>query len=330
MTTRPVAVIAYDGAELLDIACITTPFYLANHVVPTHDAYDVRVVSLDGGPVRTESGLTLHADGALPLLTGPVDTVVVSGGLGHLHAATLAPLLHHVRRLAADSRRVASVCTGTSVLAAAGLLDGRRATTHWRFAADLARRHPEVTVDPDPIFVRDGNVATAAGVTSALDLTLAFIEEDLGSRVARIVAQNLVTYLQRPGNQAQMSLFTTQVGAADEHGTVREAVGFITTHLDGDLSTAAVAAAVGVSPRHLGRLFRDHTGRAPAQFVRRARIEAAARLLESTTLPVATVAHRCGFRSAEALRQSFAGHYATSPTSYRTRFARAAAEGPAP
>ena len=319
MADRATAVIAYDGAELLDIACITTPLALANVIGGPRDPYRVQVLSLHAAPIRCETGLTLQADGALEHVLGPVDTLIVTGGLGHQRAADAEPLLRHVRRLAATSRRVASVCTGASILAAAGLLDGRRATTHWRFAADLARRYPRVEVDPDPIFIRDGRIATAAGVTSALDLTLSFIEDDHGVPLARQVARNLVTYLQRPGNQAQMSLFTA-VGEGND--VVQTAIGFITTHLDADLSTAAVAGHVGVSPRHLTRLFDTHLGRPPARFVRQARTDAAARLLESSTLPVSEIARRCGFGSAEALRQSFVGQYAISPTEHRARFSR--------
>jgi transcriptional regulator GlxA family with amidase domain len=327
MAERATAVIAYDGAELLDIACITTPLALANMIGGPRDPYRVQVLSLHAAPIRCETGLTLQADGALEHVLGPVDTLIVTGGLGHQRAAGTEPLLRHVRRLAATSRRVASVCTGASVLAAAGLLDGRRATTHWRFAADLARRYPRVEVDPDPIYIRDGRIATAAGVTSALDLTLSFIEDDHGAPLARQVARNLVTYLQRPGNQAQMSLFTD---AGSGNRTVQQAIGFITTHLDADLSTAAVAGHVGVSPRHLTRLFDTHLGRPPARFVRQARTDAAARLLESSTLPVSEIARRCGFGSAEALRQSFVGRYAISPTDYRARFSRPPRAAPAP
>lgn len=319
MAERATAVIAYDGAELLDIACVTTPLALANMIGGPRDPYRVQVLSLHAAPIRCETGLTLQADGALEHVLGPVDTLIVTGGLGHQRAADAEPLLRQVRRLAATSRRVASVCTGASVLAAAGLLDGRRATTHWRFAADLARRYPRVEVDPDPIFIRDGRIATAAGVTSALDLTLSFIEDDHGVPLARQVARDLVTYLQRPGNQAQMSLFTA---AGEGNRTVQQATGFITTHLDADLSTAAVAGHVGVSPRHLTRLFDTHLGRPPARFVRQARTDAAARLLESSTLPVSEIARRCGFGSAEALRQSFVGRYGISPTEYRARFSR--------
>ncbi len=210
---------------------------------------------------------------------------------------------------------MASVCTGAGVLAAAGLLDGRRATTHWRYARRLADQHPEVTIDSAPIYIRDGNVYTAAGVTSALDLTLSFIEEDHGPELARQVARDLVVYLQRPGNQAQMSLFTASPAPRDE--LVRGLVEHIAAHPNADLSTKALAARARVTPRHLARLFADHLGQAPGRYVRLARTEAAAQLLASTALPMAAVAARCGFGSAEALRQAFSGRYGIPPSRYR-------------
>ncbi|GAA1504451.1 DJ-1/PfpI family protein [Streptomyces albidochromogenes] len=315
MGERFMVVVGYASAELLDIACVTTGLAMANGIGDPAVPYRVSVACPGGGPIVCGSGLTLMGQQSLERLVGPLDTLIVSGGVGFERAAADARLVGHVRRLAAESRRVASVCTGAGVLAAAGLLDGRRATTHWRFADRLAARHPRVRVDPAPIYIRDGNVYTAAGITSALDLTLAFIEEDHGPELARQVARDLVTYLQRPGNQAQMSLFTAAPPPRDD--LVRELVAHITAHPDHDLGTAALAARAGVTPRHLTRLFTEHVGLAPARFVRRARTEAAAQLLASTTLPMAGVAARCGFGSAEALRQAFVGRYGIPPSRYR-------------
>ena len=240
---------------------------------------------------------------------------MVSGGVGHEEAAGDRRLVGHVRRLAEVSRRVASVCTGASVLAAAGLLEGRRATTHWRYAGTLAARHPGVTVDPCPIFITEGKVSTAAGVTSALDLTLAFVEEDNGSTLARTVARGVVTYLQRPGDQAQMSMFV--VAPPPEHPLVRKIVDHVTGHLDGDLSAAALAVRLNISERHLTRLCLEHLDLTPGRYVRKARTEAAAQLLTSSSLPTAEVAARCGFGSAESRRQAFAAQYGLSPSQYR-------------
>ncbi|OEJ62207.1 AraC family transcriptional regulator [Streptomyces agglomeratus] len=315
MRDRLMAVVGYDSAELLDIACVTTTLAMANRLGNPTRPYRVLLAAPGGGPIVCGSGLTLHSQQTLERLVGPLDTLIVSGGVSFEQAADDPRLVAHVRRLAGESRRVASVCTGAAVLAAAGLLDSRRATTHWRFASRLAARHPAVTVDSRPIYIRDGNVSTAAGITSALDLTLAFIEEDHGAELARQVARDLVIYLQRPGNQAQMSLFTAAPPPRDD--LVRQLVDHIAGHPDGDLSTSALAARAGVTRRHLSRLFVQHLGLTAGQYVRRARVEAAAHLLVSTRLPMAGIAARCGFGSAESLRQAFTGHYGIPPSRYR-------------
>ncbi|MFD6425295.1 GlxA family transcriptional regulator [Streptomyces sp. NPDC060198] len=314
MEERVVVLVGYEEAELLDIACVTTSLTTANRL-GARPAYDVSVATPGGRAITCDSGLTLRGRRSLERLRGPLDTLIVSGGFGHEAAADNPRIVGHVRRLAKESRRVASVCTGATVLAAAGLLNGRRATTHWRYAEQLACAYPEVTVDPAPLFVRDGSVSTAAGVTSALDLTLAFIEEDHGAELARSVARGLVTYLQRPGNQAQMSMFTA--APALTNSLVRRVVDHIAGHLAGDLTATALAAEAGVSERHLTRLFIEHLGKAPGRFVRDARTEAAAHLLASTSMPVAGVAARCGFRTAETLRQAFVSRYGTPPSRYR-------------
>lgn len=316
MHERLIVIVGYDTAELLDIACVTTSLAMANGTGTPAVPYRVRTASPGGAPINCGSGLTLQSQQSLERLTGPLDTLIVSGGLGHERAAADPRLVGHIRRLARESRRVASVCTGAGILAAAGLLDGRRATTHWRYAARLAARHPDVIVDSSPIYIRDGNVYTAAGITSALDLTLAFIEQDHGAELARQVARDLVTYLQRPGNQAQMSMFTA--APPPKNDLIRQLTEHITSHPDHNLNTAALATRAGVTTRHLTRMFLKHLGQTPGRFVRQARTEAAAHLLASTTLPLASVATRCGFGSTETLRQAFTSQYGTSPSRYRT------------
>ncbi|SDY96418.1 Transcriptional regulator GlxA family, contains an amidase domain and an AraC-type DNA-binding HTH domain [Micromonospora pattaloongensis] len=316
MNVRPVAIVGYDDAELLDIACVTTSLGMANATGEVRTPYQVTVVSPGGHPITCGPGVVLHSGQALERLTGPLDTLIISGGLGHARAAANPLVVAHVQRLAQVSRRVASVCTGASVLAAAGLLDGKRATTHWRFADALAAEYPHIHVDPDPIYIRDGRITTAAGVTSALDLTLAFIEEDHGVELARMLARDLVTYLQRPGNQAQMSIFTA--GPPPAHEMVRRILDHVNANLDGDLSTTALAAVAGVSPRHLTRLFLTSLGQTPGRFIRHARTAAAARLLATTSLPLPGVAARCGFGSAETLRLAFLARYGIPPSRYRS------------
>ncbi|MGW4793635.1 GlxA family transcriptional regulator, partial [Nonomuraea sp. NPDC004297] len=244
MDRRRVVIVAYEAAELLEIASITSTLESANW----HGAlpyYEYRVATPGGHPISTATALTLHAQLVLERVTGPLDSLVVAGGIGYADAAANPLIVGHVRRLARESRRVASVCTGAYVLAAAGLLDGRRATTHWSHAQEMAERFPDVVVDPDPIFIRDGDVATSAGITAALDLMLAFVEEDNGPELARTVARNLVTYLQRPGNQAQMSMFVEAPSPANS--LVKRTIEHIAAHLRDDLSTATLALGAGVS-----------------------------------------------------------------------------------
>ena len=314
MGERLFLVVGYDGAELLDIACVTSALDIANRI-GADPPYRIVLATPGQRSITCDSGMRLHAQAALERFTGPPDTVLVTGGLGHEDAAASRPLVGHVRRLAALSRRVASVCTGSTVLAEAGLLANRRATTHWRYAGRLARRYPDVLVEPDPIYIRDGDVATSGGVTSALDLTLSFIEEDHGTALARGVALGTVAYLQRPGGQAQVSMFVA--GRNTDDLLVRRTTDHINSHLGGDLGTAVLARRAGVSERHLSRLFRAYLQETPAQYVRRVRTEAGAHLLVSTGLPLAAVARRCGFGSTESLRQAFLDRYAVPPSRYR-------------
>ncbi|MFI6782080.1 GlxA family transcriptional regulator [Micromonospora sp. NPDC050276] len=314
MHERVFLVVGYDGAELLDIACVTSSLDIANRIGAA-PPYRIVLATPGQREIRCDSGLRLAAEAGLERVTGPVHTLLVSGGQGHERAAASPHLVGHVRRLAALAERVASVCTGSTVLAEAGLLNGRRATTHWMYADRLAERFPDVRVDAEPIYVRDGNVATSGGVTSALDLTLAFIEEDHGAALARGVAMGTVAYLQRPGGQAQMSMFLTR--RATDDVLVRGISDHIVSHLAGDLSTAALARLTGVSERHLSRLFVEHLGQTPGRYVRRVRTEAAAHLLASTGLPLRAVARRCGFGSPESLRQAFVDRYGVPPSRYR-------------
>ncbi len=203
---RRVVVVGYPAAELLDIACVVSAFQLANFL-NGEAVYRLELAAPSGTPIHTGTGLTINADVALEQVRGPLDTLVVCGGIGYVDAMDDDLLIAHVRRLARESRRVASVCTGAGILAAAGLLTGRRVATHWDHVDYLAARFPEVEFDKDPIFIAEDDVCTSAGVTAALDLTLAFIESDAGPGLARDVSRQLVTYLQRPGNQAQMSMF---------------------------------------------------------------------------------------------------------------------------
>lgn len=311
---RDIVIVGYPNAALLDIACVTETVETAN-LLGANPPYAIRLATLGGRPIPCSGGLTLTPHTPLEHVVGGLDTLLVSGGHGHRAASEDDRLVGHVLRVAGLARRVASVCTGASVLAATGLLDGRRATTHWAYARELARGRPRIHVDAAPLYIRDGRISTSAGVTAALDLTLSFVEEDHGPELARRVARGLVTYLQRPGNQAQVSMFVAE--PPPEHPLVRRATAYVGAHLAADLSAPELARELGVSARHLSRLFEAQLGTTPTRHIRAARTEAAARLLVTTRLPLPAIARRCGLGTTETLRQAFGDRYACSPSVYR-------------
>jgi transcriptional regulator GlxA family with amidase domain len=305
-TKRRVLIVAYDDAQILDIACPSGALDIANRY-GAQPPYSIELATLGRRAARSSAGILVGAGHGLEAVTGRLDTLIVVGGIGCEEAAADERLVGQVSRLSRLSRRVASVCTGAYVLAAAGLLDHRRVTTHWGWGERLAERHPAVAVDASPLYIRDGNVYTSAGVTSALELTLALIEDDHGPTLARAVARELVTHLHRPADQAQISMFLAAPPPEDR--LVRDLMGYVAGHLAEDLTPAALAARAGVSPRHLARLFTAHLGMTPVRAVRAARTEAAAYLVRSSALSMAAIARRCGFGSAETLRQAFLDHY---------------------
>lgn len=305
--------VGFEGAHALDLVGPWEVFKESGE-----GQYDLRVVTPGGGPVRSSSGLRLDADGLLSEVLGPLDTLMVSGGAG-VHAAAADPaFLDHLRRLAATSRRVCSVCSGAFALAAAGLLDGRRATTHWASCERLAREYPRVVVDPDPIFVKDGNVYTSAGVTAGMDLALALVEEDLGRAAAMQAARWLVLFVRRPGGQAQFSA-ALELQAADRR-PLRELQAWVADNLAGDLSVEALADRAHMSPRNFARAFAREVGTTPARYVERIRVEAARRRLEDSDGGLDDVAATCGFGSGDTMRRSFLRVVKVTPTDYRKRF----------
>jgi transcriptional regulator GlxA family with amidase domain len=318
ITTRTILIAAFPRVQTLDVFGPAEVFATASKL-RGDDAYDLRVVASEPGLVRTSS-VPLHAEA---LDDGPIDTLLVPGGRGVLDACEDERFVAWVQAAAGRARRVTSVCTGAFLLARAGLLDGRRATTHWASCAELARLHPEVTVEPDPIYVRDGNVTTSAGVTAGMDLALALVEEDLGRELALEAARWLVVFLKRPGGQAQ---FSAQLAAQmAEREPLRELQAWLPDHLTEDLSVPALARRAGMSERHFARAFRDETGMTPAAYVEAARVERARIALESGALPVETIAAQTGFGTVETLRRAFRRRVGVSPADYRTRFRRGAA-----
>jgi transcriptional regulator GlxA family with amidase domain len=280
--------------------------------------YRTLVLSPDGAPVTCTSGLTLVPQAALRDAPAAIDTLLVAGGGGWRDLCEDRATLDWIARRACTARRVGSVCTGAFVLAAAGLLDGRRATTHWAAAAELARCHPQVRVDPEPIFVRDGSVWTSAGVTAGMDLALALVEEDLDREAALSIARHLVLFLRRPGNQSQFS--ATLAAQAPERDGLRAIQRFAIEHLAADLSVEALAERAHMSPRHFARSFRAEAGVTPARYVESLRLEAARRRLEETREPLSAVAASSGFGTPETMRRVFLRALGVGPAEYRRRF----------
>lgn len=268
--------------------------------------------------VRAWPGLRLVAERSFRNVRGPVDTLMVTGVDGPEDARRHPDLARWLGRMAPRARRVVGLCTGAYVLAEAGLLDGRRATTHWADCDALARRYPRVIVEPDPIYVRDGNVYTSAGATAGLDLLLALIEEDLGRGVALRVAQRMVLFLKRPGGQAQFSAQLS--GQLAEREPFRELQAWVLDHPGADLAVEALARRVHMSPRNFFRVFVRQVGMTPARFVERARVEAARRLLETTSRGVSDIATACGFGGPETMRLAFRRTLGVNPAAYRSRF----------
>lgn len=320
---RRVALLVFPGFQALDAAGPLEVFAAASAVwreagAGRGPAYALELVAREPGPVATSSGYAFVAQRGLAGTRGPLDTLLVAGGLGTDRAAADRALVGWIRRQAPRARRVASVCTGAFLLAEAGLLDGRRATTHWHACAELQRRHPRVQVEPDRIHVRDGRIWSSAGVTAGMDLALALVEEDLGRDVALAVAQRLVLYLQRPGGQSQFSAQLAAQRAARE--PLRELQAWIADHPAEDLSVEALARRLAMSPRHFARVFAREVGRTPARFVEEARVEHARRRLEGGDEGIDAVAAAAGFGSPETMRRAFLRVLRVGPAAYRSRF----------
>ena len=314
--SKRVVVLAFPGVQMLDVTGPAEVFSIATRL-GAHP-YEIAVVGGDGSPLPASSGLRLVPHQSLKGNRGSIDTLVVPGGEGTREAHRDEALIRWIRRAARRSRRVTSVCTGAFLLAEAGLLDGRRATTHWSACAALKRRFPKITVEEDPIFVRDGNVWTSAGVTAGMDLALALVEEDAGREAALAVARQLVLFVRRPGGQAQ---FSAQLAAdTAEREPLRELQAWIVDHLAEDLTVDALAQRAHMSPRNFARAFKREVGMTPAAYVERARVERAQQALQTSQAPVALIARRCGFGTAGTLRRAFQRRVGVSPAEYRNRF----------
>jgi transcriptional regulator GlxA family with amidase domain len=321
MARREIVIVAFEGVQSLDLTGPLEVFAGAQTVVERTSAgraYRVTVASPDGEPLRSSSGLGLVPDVAFAGAPARIDTLIVAGGSGTRAAARDAELVAWVGERAAGARRVASVCTGAYVLAAAGLLDGRRATTHWAWCRQLAAGHPKIDVDPEPIWIRDGRIYTAAGVTAGMDLALGLVEEDLGRDVALEVARYLVLFLRRPAGQSQFSVQLQ--GQLADRDAVRELQQYVLEHPEADLSVPALAERACMSPRHFARTFHRQVGVTPARYVESVRLEAARRRLEESRETVELVAGACGFGTPESMRRAFLRGLGVGPSEYRRRF----------
>ncbi|MFE5867430.1 GlxA family transcriptional regulator [Streptomyces roseifaciens] len=319
-----VVIAVFPDVDLLDVTGPAEVFALANRETAGRAGYQVRLAGPAAGEVRTSAGVRLLADLAFGEVGGQVDTLLVPGAVDMTDdgptARIDADVVAWVKETAAHARRVASVCVGAHVLAAAGLLDGKTATTHWSTAAQLAADHPAVAVDPDPIFVRAdrGRLWTGAGISACLDLALALVAEDLGEDVALAVARQLVMYLKRQGGQSQFSVPLSRPASARRD--IDELRLWIADHLDEDLSAEVLAARMCLSERHFARVFKQETGAGPAAYVESARVEVSRRLLETTDDPLDQVAAAAGLGSVETLHRAFRRQLATTPAAYRRRF----------
>ncbi len=307
---RDIAVLIFPGFQLLDAAGPITTFEEARHETAP-PAYQLRVIARSAGPVVSSSGVQLIAE---PLTVDPLDTLIVAGGWGTAEASACVETLAYVRAAAGRARRIASVCSGAFVLAAAGLLDGRRATTHWGRAAEFARAYPQVRVEPDRIFIRDGTVWTSAGITAGIDLALAMVAEDLGDAIAKRTAQQLVVYHRRPGGQSQFSALLE----ADRPGSrFSPVLAWARERLGERLPVERLADRAAMSPRHFARAFAAETGMTPAKAIERLRLEASREWIESGSDPIERVAACAGFGDPERMRRAFIRAFGQPPQALR-------------
>ena len=325
--------LAFPDVQVLDVmgpleVFSRTSRWLRDHGRRADHAYQVEIIGLKKGAFRASSGLRLYADRGIEEVGRGIDTLLIAGGLGVTQHRSHAAIRRFIRRQSKLVRRLASICTGAFLLAEAGLLRGRRATTHWNHCNDFARDFPDVRVEPDTIFVQDGSLYTSAGVTAGMDLALALVEEDFGREVALAAARELVMFLKRPGGQAQ---FSAQLSAQlAEHEPLRDLQSFIADHPGDDLSIPRLARRVAMSPRNFARVFAQEVGTTPARFVASVRVETARRLLEETTETLDAISVMSGLGTPESMRRAFLRALGIPPGMYRERFTRSQSPAKSP
>lgn len=321
--TRCVVFVIYPGVTLLDVTGPAQVFSSANQNSGDSSGqgpvYKILIASSSGGPIATDTGLTLDTVPLSSLDNQSIDTLIVAGGAGVFGSMDEDYLVDWVKRNGEQSRRAGSTCMGTFLVAAAGLLNGRRAVTHWRYCDELKVRFPEINVENDKIFIRDGTVWSSAGVTSGIDMSLAMIEDDLGHETAMRVARGLVLFLKRPGGQSQFS-DPLAAQTADTSGTFNDLHAWITTNLDTDLRVERLAERAGMSPRTFARIYTERIGRTPAKSVEMLRLDRARSLLENSDMALTRIVGQCGFGDEQRMRRVFQRHLQITPNEYRHRF----------
>ena len=320
---KKILILGFQDAQILDITGPVEILTSASDATPDR-AYEVILAGPNSSSIKTTCGLKLSVDRSFKDLSPSdcqnIDTLVVAGGRGMRQNVSDPDLMKVVQQTAKHARRVTSVCTGAFVLAAAGLLNGKRAVTHWMYCDALARNFPTVTVDQDAIYVRDGAVWTSAGVTAGMDLALALVEDDLGRELALDIARQKVMFMMRPGGQSQFSAHLAAQQPQDR--PLSDLLQWILDNVDRDLSVPALAQHVAMSERNFARHFTKETGTTPARFVEAARLQAARQKLEEAAVPIDQIAYQSGFTNAERMRRAFQRHLGISPQDYRARFGR--------
>ncbi len=318
-----VLIVGLPPAQMLDVTGPLEVFAMANRCCELAGAptpYEISVAAPRAGALATSSGVALLAPHGLDDLPRGIDTLLVAGGLGAREAAKDRPLMTSLAAACAKVPRVGSICTGAFALAATGLLDGRRATTHWAHFDEFAGLFPAVRLERDALFVRDGSFHSSAGISAGIDSALAMVEEDLGRALALEVARGLVVFLKRPGGQSQFSAQLSAEAAAGDADRFAELTRWMAAHLRHDLSVERLAERVAMSPRNFARRFVEALRMTPARYVQLLRLDAARRLLTDGNAPVPRIAERCGFASAEAMRVAFQRHLNVAPSEFRARF----------
>lgn len=317
---RRIAFVVYDGVKMLDITGPLQVFADANRILEW-TAYTTTLASVFGGPVDTDTGVALNTRRLAGVGLDDQDTLIACGGDGVHHARRENRMIGAIRTSSRKCGRIASTCTGAFLLAEAGLLDDRRVVTHWRQCDALGEAFPQLNVDPDPVYIRDGNVWTSAGVTAGIDLALAMVADDHGRDVALELARHLLVYVDRPGGQSQFAE-TGPVQASRGSGRFDALHLWMKDNLTADLRVEQLAVRSGMSPRNFARIYAEETGETPAKMVEQFRVDAARSYLEDPELGIRQIAQKCGFGSDERMRRSFIRVLGVSPLAYRQSFAR--------